>query len=151
MEEDNIELIERRLTEKVREAVKKELKRRYWWLGIITLVLSSGTITLIVNSILTDARLKLETARAVQELSTDRINKASDKVAELTDKTTKIQTEFEKRAQDAEARFTGLSDKAKSLGEEVSNSSTRALSVALGLQDQLARLNGVVQQMAAEP
>jgi hypothetical protein len=151
MDEENIELIERRLIDRVREAVEKELKRRYWWLGIITLVLTSGTVTLIVNAILADARLKLETARAVQELSTDRINKASDKVAELTDKTTKIQGEFEKRAQEAEARFTGLSDKAKSLSEEVSNSSKRSLSVASQIQGQLARLSGVVQEIAEKP
>ena len=135
----------------MRESVETELKRRYWWLGVITLVLSSGTVTLIVNAILVDARLKLETARAVQEMSSDRINKASDEVAKLMDRTAKVQSEFERRAQEAEARFVGLNDKAKSLGEELSTSSKRTLAVSLELQEQLASLGDVVRKLAVSP
>ena len=151
MDEDTAELVERRLTDKVRESVEKELKRRYWWLGVITLVLTSGTVTLIVNAIMIDARLKLETARAVQEMSSDRINKAADEVAKLMDRTAKVQADFEKRAQEAEARFNGLNDKAKALGEEVSMSSKRALAVSSDLQMQLAALGDIVRTLVVQP
>jgi hypothetical protein len=135
----------------VRESVEKELKRRYWWLGVITLVLTSGTVTLVVNAILADARLKLETARAVQELSTDRINKASEDVAKLAEKTAKIQSEFEKRAADAEARFSGLATRGKFLAEELSGSTERTLKVASDLKTQIDALAVVVRDIAQEP
>jgi hypothetical protein len=151
MDEEREELISRRLTDAVRESVEKELKRRYWWLGLITLIVTSGTVTLIVNAILADARLKLETARAVQELSTDRINKASEEVGKLTEKTAKVQAEFEKRATDAEARFTGLAARGKKLADEFSVSSENSLKVTSDLRIQTDKLAIILRELINEP
>lgn len=151
MDEEREELVSRRLTDAVRESVEKELKRRYWWLGVITLVLTSGTVTLIVNAILADARLKLEIAQAVQEFSSDRINKASEAVEKLTERTAKVQSEFEKRATDAEARFTGLADRGKSLADELSVSSENSLKAISDLQLQTDSLASILRDLINEP
>ena len=40
MDPENTELLERRLTESVRVSVEAELKRRYSWIGLITVLLT---------------------------------------------------------------------------------------------------------------
>jgi hypothetical protein len=45
--EDELELQKRRLIDNVRESVEKELKKRYSWLGIMVLLITSGLYPLL--------------------------------------------------------------------------------------------------------
>ncbi len=54
---ENRELLAKRLTESVRASVETELKRRYSWIAVIAVLLTSGVIVGVFNSVLLDTRV----------------------------------------------------------------------------------------------
>jgi hypothetical protein len=147
---DQDELQQRRLTDSVREAVERDLKRRYTWLGFIMLLITSGTIGVVVNQMLANAQLQLETARALQDHSTDRILKATEESEKLVKRTQAIQERFRETAQDAETRFDDLRSRASSLATELWHASNRNFDAIKELRSDLAQLTLVVEGVAGQ-
>ncbi len=57
MDPESRELLERRLTESVRASVEAELKRHYSWIVVIAVLLTSGVIVGLFNSVLLGTRV----------------------------------------------------------------------------------------------
>lgn len=62
MDEDHFELLARRLTDEVRASAEAELKRRYSWMGVIALILTSGMLALLVRQQTFDTQVTVEAA-----------------------------------------------------------------------------------------
>ena len=146
MDNERQELIELRLTERVRERVESDLKRRYMWLGIVALVFTSGTVTLIVNSFLLDARIKLETARSLQETTTQQLSKAAEKVTKFANDAKKIEQTIGAGARTAEDKFSDLANRADRLANQMSVFSKDSFRVSQELRREVASLSKILKK-----
>jgi len=148
LDEDKLELIERRLTEKVRSSVEKDLRIKYLWLGLLSAVFTSGAITLIVNNLFTESKVQLRAAVTMQDLTTDRLTKAVDETTKLASRAKKLETELNKSVESLNRQLVQISRKAESLLEKTSSTSTGSLRITESLRQDLDRLSKIVQQQA---
>lgn len=150
MDEDQVELIRRRLTDEVREHVEKDLRRRYSWLGLIAVILTSGVVTLIVNQALTDARVKLAAAEEVQKQNSTSLAEAIQEAGELTNRFSSAEKKFQATAEKAERRLNEVSEEANALTKTVSDVSTIGFQLSEDVRRDVERLSNIVESLVAE-
>ena len=157
LDKKEIELIKRRLVDDVRNSVESELKRRYSWLGIIALIFTSGVITLIVNSMLIDGRVSLQSAAKVQEMLSDRLKVAADNTEELNIKAKNAQKDINNKHIEISKKAKGLEDKINELVHLANDTrkifsaiTEKGFSVSEELNQKLEGLNNIVNELAQQ-
>ncbi len=83
MDDGKIELLEHRLRESLRTSVEADLKRKYSWLGIIGIFLTSGILVSLFNSVLNDTRVNLEVEKTLQQHVQKRYIEAEKKINKI--------------------------------------------------------------------
>jgi hypothetical protein len=142
---DQIELIRRRLTDEVRDSVEKELKRRYSWIGIVAIVLTSGGLVLWVKNALFDARVKLESAQEVQKAATLKVSKAAESADQIQQRVIDVET----KATEASNSINRTIRQAAAVRKDLSEISTANLGVSEKLRSDFDALTGVVNTLVA--
>ncbi len=150
MDEEREELLEHRLTQKVRDRVENDLKSRYMWLGIVALVFTSGTVTFIVNSLLLDSRIKLETARALQESTAKQLSRAAEQVSKFADDAEKIEQAMQAGASSAEKKFSELAYRADTLANQLTVFSEDNLHVSQELRKEVSSLSKIIRETLSD-
>ena len=140
MTDDDVELLRRRLTEQVSEAVEKDLKRQYAWLGFVALAVTSGALVALVMQALSTAQVELAAAKTVQQQVTSRLSEA----AETVETSARAIQAMEQTAESVDGRITALVNRANT-GSDLN---TQGFRISETLRDDLAQLSGVVMELA---
>jgi outer membrane murein-binding lipoprotein Lpp len=130
--EEEKELEKRRLSEEVRLAVERDLKRRYSWLGIVVAVIMSSVITLTVREILYPARVQLEVMKEMGKQAGEQLVKTS--------------TQYEK----LNSHFIDLEQASEMLRQKLVEASQTNLGFTDGLRGKIADLSSVVSSLNAQ-
>lgn len=146
-DKDQFELIERRLSERVRASVEADLKRRYSWLGLVVLLITSGIITVAVRGALIDARVKLAAAEAIQAQASQRLSTATVAADQLTQKLKDAESRFDEKTKEAEGRLFALASRASAVTIEISNVSKGNLEISDSLRTEIVRLSGALKDL----
>lgn len=146
MDNKERELLRRQLTDEIRDAVEKELKRRYTWLGLIAIIFTSGAITLIVDNLLKSAHVELHSAKRVQELASVRLTTAAEKAEEIISKAESA----ERRIESAEQKINILPTRIESSLTELERKTNSAISISSDLQKELEKVNRFIKSLAVD-
>ena len=146
MDDDQIELLEHRLKESLRTSVEAELKRRYSWLGIIGVFLTSGILVSLFNSVLMDTRVNLKVAEALQQKVQKSYIEAENKIDDARMRIEKRDEEFSKSVAETEVKLEKLSRQAEKLEQNYSKTAS-AQSTMIGLlREQMETLANVIKR-----
>lgn len=138
----------------ITERVEKSLRKKYAWLGVVGLLITSGGITLMVNAILSGAEKNVahivsgaEKNVAVAEALQERSHKTLAAIDESLVKLSRLDVQLEKlgdRAKKTELRYDALLESASNL----SNFSRDNLEISQEIRDDVARLTQIVNELS---
>lgn len=128
-DENEKELEQRRLTDKVREEVEHELKRRYSWIGLIVAVIMGSVVTLTVREILYPARVQMEVMKELQQQATNQLANTASQSEKLT------------------KQFADLEQASEMLRQKLTEASKINLSFTDDIRIKLADLSGIVSEL----
>ena len=149
-EEDKRELAERRLVEKIYEAVEHRLVRRYSIFGAIAAIVVGSLVTLVVKDILYDARVKLETAERLQALVSKQLADASSEAKRLTEMTETSINAFSEAEREVQERFEELGLQAERLTADLAKSADLGLGFTNELRSEVDQLTRIVAELVSD-
>lgn len=141
--EDVLELMQNRIAKRVRENVEAELRRRYFWIGLIAAAITSGLVTLIVRNQMIDSLVRLEAAETVQLRASDRLSEA----AERSEESLARANESLGKVADAATQLEALDSRTDDLVQRITDASKTNLELSSSITvdvDRLAALLGKV-------
>ncbi len=124
------------LINNIAKKVEKDLKKRYTWIGIIVTFLTGGTITLLVDRAMFDARFELAKAEALRHSITESTKRAADTLESLTAKLEVMSSEGEQTV--------------ISLRGEISRIQNLTFDSSAGLKEEVGLLKRAVESLSAK-
>jgi hypothetical protein len=128
-QEEKKELEKRRLTDEVRMAVERDLKRRYSWMGLVVAIIMSSLITLTVREILLPARVQMGVIEELQDRAMKQLGETSSQSEKLT------------------TQFIALEQASEMLRQKLVEASQTNLEFTDGLREKIADLSSVVSSL----
>ena len=110
------ELYERRVVEKIGSRIETTLRKKYAWIGFLAIFLTGGSATLLVDRVLSDARLQAKLAEQINEESKIKLGEISKSIAEVQRTIERVRI-LEEKASELSER---LKKDLKFLAEEIS-------------------------------
>lgn len=150
MEDDEFELLSRRLADQVAEKVEKDLKKRYAWLGVVALVFTGSTISLLVDKYMSDTRISLLAAEEVQRNVTDTLRKASDSVVGFAEQADEIRRTLVTDSQEAQANYSDVFNRAERVAEELAIANTNSLDLVSTLDNKISTISSILSLVVEE-
>ena len=164
MDPEKTELLERRLRESVRVSVEAELKRRYSWIGLIAVLITSSVIVALFNSVLLDTRASLMAAKQLEDYFAEKFSDAEHKIDTARKSIEKRDLEFAEMivtstaqiklmgalTESTVAKVKSLESRASQLSQSLSEASMAQLRISEELRQNMGMLARVVERLAMQ-
>lgn len=145
MTNDETELLQRRLTDRVIADVEHSLKRRFTWLGIVAVLATSGALYFTVKGMMADSQVRLHTASEVQEITNRRLSTVTERAEALTKSAEEIRHRLEEDVEISVVRARELSRRAESIASELAKTSQENLTLSRDLLTDIDALLAIVE------
>ncbi len=153
MNATNEELLERRLIESVRHSVEIELKRRYSWIGIIAIFLTSGMMYSVFTSVLDEHRVRLQKSIELEVYFQKKFDKAVDEIYDARRSIINKEKDFAQLSQEITKEVQSLKTIADEHNDMLSKHSLTQKNIDQNFNEQIAQIMNLVsilKQMTKE-